>query len=69
MPTATVEKPAVFAFDNTYARQLDGFYQSLTPVQVAQPRMLRLNDALAAAYWELHFSEASFPCGVRPRRR
>ena len=47
MPTATVETPAVFAFDNTYARQLEGFYQATAPEPVAKPRMLRLNHALA----------------------
>lgn len=47
LPTATVEIPAVFAFDNTYARQLEGFYQATLPEPVAKPRMLRLNHALA----------------------
>jgi uncharacterized protein YdiU (UPF0061 family) len=47
VPTATVETPAVFAFDNTYARQLEGFYQATTPDPVAKPRLLRLNNALA----------------------
>jgi serine/tyrosine/threonine adenylyltransferase len=47
LPTATVETPAVFAFDNTYARQLEGFYQATLPEPVAEPRMLRLNHALA----------------------
>lgn len=47
MTTATVETPAVFAFDNTYSRQLEGFYQATLPEPVAKPRMLRLNHALA----------------------
>ncbi len=47
MTTATVETPAIFAFDNTYARQLEGFYQAIKPASVAQPRLLRLNHGLA----------------------
>ncbi len=47
MTTSTVETPAVFAFDNTYARQLEGFYQPFSPAPVAQPRLLRFNQALA----------------------
>lgn len=46
MSTATVETPAIFAFDNTYSMQLEGFYEATLPESVAKPRMLRLNQAL-----------------------
>jgi uncharacterized protein YdiU (UPF0061 family) len=36
-----------FAFDNSYARELDGFYVSWQAAQVAQPRMVKFNHALA----------------------
>ena len=36
-----------FAFDNTYARELEGFYVSWKPAQVAQPRLVKLNRELA----------------------
>ncbi|MBP6544564.1 MAG: YdiU family protein, partial [Piscinibacter sp.] len=37
-----------FAFDNTYARELPGFYTAWQPATVPAPRLLFLNDALAA---------------------
>lgn len=37
-----------FAFDNTYARDLPGFYTAWQPATVPAPRLLFLNDALAA---------------------
>ena len=36
-----------FAFDNTYARLPERFYARLAPVPVAQPRLVKLNQALA----------------------
>ncbi len=37
-----------FGFDNTYARELPGFYVPWKPAPVPAPRLLFLNDALAA---------------------
>jgi len=39
---------AAFHFDNTYARELQGFYVARRPEAVREPRLLFLNDALAA---------------------
>src|SRR5919109_3522093 len=39
--------PARFAFDNTYARELEGFYVTWKAAQVAQPRLVQLNYGLA----------------------
>jgi uncharacterized protein YdiU (UPF0061 family) len=36
-----------FGFDNTYARELPGFYAPWQPAQVPAPRLLFLNDTLA----------------------
>jgi uncharacterized protein YdiU (UPF0061 family) len=36
-----------FAFDNSFARELPGFYVKCQPVQVAGPRLLYLNHVLA----------------------
>ncbi|HXZ46459.1 MAG TPA: YdiU family protein [Pseudolabrys sp.] len=36
-----------FAFDNSYARELDGFYAPWKPAQVAQPRLVKFNRELA----------------------
>jgi uncharacterized protein YdiU (UPF0061 family) len=36
-----------FPFDNTYARDLDGFYVRCKPDTPAEPRMLRFNESLA----------------------
>ncbi len=38
---------ARFAFDNTYARELEGFYVPWKAAQVAQPRLVKLNRELA----------------------
>jgi uncharacterized protein YdiU (UPF0061 family) len=38
---------ARFAFDNTYARELEGFYVRWKAAQVAQPRLVKLNVELA----------------------
>jgi serine/tyrosine/threonine adenylyltransferase len=38
---------ARFAFDNTYARDLEGFYVPWKAAQVAQPRLVQLNRELA----------------------
>ena len=37
-----------FAFDNSYTRLPERFFARLAPVPVAQPRLVKLNDALAA---------------------
>ncbi len=37
-----------FAFDNSYARELPGFYVAWQPAPVPAPRLLYFNDALAA---------------------
>jgi len=37
----------VFSFDNTYARELQGFYVACLPTVAPQPHLLRLNRALA----------------------
>jgi uncharacterized protein YdiU (UPF0061 family) len=39
---------AFFAFDNSYARDLPGFYTAWKPAAVPQPRLLHLNRTLAA---------------------
>jgi serine/tyrosine/threonine adenylyltransferase len=44
-PNQTVA--ARFAFDNTYARELDGFYVPWKAAQVARPRLVKLNRELA----------------------
>jgi len=36
-----------FAFDNTYARLPDRFFERLAPVPVAEPQLIKLNEALA----------------------
>jgi uncharacterized protein YdiU (UPF0061 family) len=36
-----------FVFDNTYARLPERFFAQLAPVPVVQPRLIKLNDALA----------------------
>ena len=38
---------ARFAFDNTYARELEGFYVACKAAQVARPRLVKLNRELA----------------------
>ncbi len=39
---------AVFQFDNTYARELDGFYAPLAPAKVPEPEVVLINHDLAA---------------------
>src|SRR5262245_45487506 len=36
-----------FAFDNTYARELEGFYVAWNAAQAARPRLVQLNRELA----------------------
>src|SRR5688572_18910160 len=36
-----------FTFDNSYARDLDGFYVSWKAAEAAQPRLVKFNHALA----------------------
>ena len=40
-----------FAFDNSYARELEGFYVRTSAANVPEPTLLRLNDELAGALW------------------
>ncbi|HSD84205.1 MAG TPA: protein adenylyltransferase SelO family protein, partial [Anaerolineae bacterium] len=48
--TQVPEEPApCFAFDNTYARELGGFYVPWKAAQVAQPRLVKFNHELAEA--------------------
>ena len=68
---------AAFVFDNSYARELPGFYVDWQPERVPQPRLVFLNDALAAelgldlagldaaALAEL-FSGNALPAGAQP---
>ena len=42
------ETDVSFRFDNSYARELSGFYAPWQPAQVPQPAMVKLNHALAA---------------------
>src|SRR5262245_49079359 len=48
-PTQVADRNAAprFAFDNTYARDLEGFYVPWQAAQVAQPRLVKFNRALA----------------------
>jgi uncharacterized protein YdiU (UPF0061 family) len=39
--------PAAFRFDNSFARELEGFYVPQRPAIVREPRVLFLNDSLA----------------------
>jgi len=41
-------QPVVFGFDNTYARLPERFYTRTNPVQVAAPRLIKINAELAA---------------------
>ncbi len=40
--------PSLFAFDNSYARDLEGFYVRWAPTPVPEPRLVVMNQALAA---------------------
>src|SRR5574341_379585 len=48
-PTQVPDNPAApsFAFDNTYARELEGFYVPWKPAQVVRPRLVKFNRELA----------------------
>ena len=39
--------PVLFRFDNSYARELDGFYRPGQPENASKPQLIRLNHALA----------------------
>src|SRR5574343_1913132 len=39
--------PRFFAFDNTYVRDLEGFYAPWKPTPASKPVLIRLNEALA----------------------
>jgi uncharacterized protein YdiU (UPF0061 family) len=69
--------PALFHFDNTYARKLKGFYVAWKPAAVSDPQMLRFNDRLArelglqadtlnSAYGARIFSGSEIPEGADP---
>ena len=45
--TNTPSGPALFSFDNSYARELDGFYRQVQPEAASKPKLIRLNHALA----------------------
>lgn len=37
---------AIFTFDNTYARELEGYYASWMPATVPEPKLVKLNEGL-----------------------
>jgi len=43
----TAAQPLLFSFDNSYARDLEGFYVAWQPASVPSPRLIKLNRALA----------------------
>ena len=45
--TAQIEAVDLFAFDNSYARLPDRFFERLPPTPVVAPRLVRLNETLA----------------------
>jgi uncharacterized protein YdiU (UPF0061 family) len=48
MPTThTPTGPILFNFDNSYARDLDGFYRLVQPEAASRPQLIRLNRELA----------------------
>jgi uncharacterized protein YdiU (UPF0061 family) len=47
MPDQTTATGELFAFDNTYARELAGFYVPYEPVAAPRPQLLKFNTALA----------------------
>ncbi len=61
--TAAETGSALFAFDNSYARELEGYYVPWQPAAVPAPRLIRWNDRLAG---ELGLDSAAFvaPEGV-----
>jgi serine/tyrosine/threonine adenylyltransferase len=67
----------LFQFDNTYARELQGFYVPWTPTAVSAPRLLRINESLASEldvdagmlnsdYGARIFSGSEVPVGATP---
>lgn len=67
----------LFRFDNTYARDLQGFYVPWTPTAVPAPRLLRINESLASEldvdagalnsdYGARIFSGSEVPIGATP---
>lgn len=73
----TSASATLFSFDNTYARDLEGFYVPWKPVAVSAPRMLRFNDSLArelgldvealnSEYGARVFSGTEAPAGSEP---
>src|SRR5436305_1572519 len=77
MTMSTPTAPALFRFDNTYARHLDGFYVQSKPAAVSAPRMLQFNatlarelgletEALDSAYGARIFSGGEIPAGADP---
>jgi len=44
---ADATREPLFSFDNSYARLPERFFARLSPVPVAQPRLIRVNEALA----------------------
>jgi uncharacterized protein YdiU (UPF0061 family) len=46
-PSAPMIAAAAFRFDNSFARELEGFYVSRQPAVVPAPRLLFFNDSLA----------------------
>lgn len=45
--SAVLSAEEAFSFDNTYARELDGFYAPVQAAPASAPRMIRFNKALA----------------------
>ncbi len=69
--------PDDLSFDNSYARELEGFYREWTPAPAPQPVLVYLNRALAAELgWDVGFLESAegvamlagnrVPAGARP---
>ena len=44
----SVASPPLFAFDDSFARELEGLYMPWEAAPVPEPRMLALNEELAA---------------------
>ncbi len=69
------DAPAMIAFDNSYARDLAGFYVAQRPAPAPAPRLLQFNHALAGAlgldpaianHAATLFSGAAVPDGATP---
>lgn len=45
--TAAETGSAIFTFDNTYARELEGYYVRCSPATVPEPQLVKLNEGLA----------------------